>query len=99
MQTVQITKSSSIPCSTQSDTSLIKDQTLDVLDVKTEEKVVNISTINACMPILCRRFEGFKVQVYNCLETVTLQTLYSRHEFFTFADSKYLQSISSSKEH
>ena len=44
---------------TQSVTSFITDQTLDAFNVKTEEKVVNISTMNACMPVLCREVDGF----------------------------------------
>ena len=51
---------------TQSDTSFITDQTLDAFNVKKEEKVVNISTMNACMPVLCREVDGFKVQGYIC---------------------------------
>ena len=65
----------------QSDTSFITDQTLDAFNVKTEEKVLNIITMNACMPVLCREVNGFKVQGYNCTETVELPPLYSRHEF------------------
>ena len=65
----------------QSDTSFITDQTLDAFNVKTEEKVLNINTMNACMPVLCREVNGFKVQGYNCTETVELPPLYSRHEF------------------
>ena len=37
--------------------------------------------MKACMPVLCIKVDGFKVQKYNCTETVKLPTLYSRHEF------------------
>ena len=47
---------------TQSDTSFITDQTLDAFNVRTEEKVVNISTMNACIPVLCREVDSFKVK-------------------------------------
>ena len=66
------------------DTSFITDQTLNAFNVKAEEKVVNISTMNACMPVLCRKVDGFKVQGYNSTETVKLQTLYSRHVFLHY---------------
>ena len=65
---------------TQSDTSFITDQTLDSFNVKTEETVLNINTMNACMPVLCREVNGFKVQGYNCTETFKLPALYSRYE-------------------
>ena len=65
----------------QSDTSFITDQTLDAFDVKSEETVLNIATMNACMPVLCREVSGFKVQGHDCNETVNLPTLYSRNEF------------------
>ena len=37
--------------------------------------------MNACMPVLCREVNGFKIQGYNCTETIKLPSLYSRHEF------------------
>ena len=66
---------------TQSDTSFITDQTLDAFNVKSEETVLNIATMNACMPVICRQVNGFKIQGHGCDEAVKLPTLYSRHEF------------------
>ena len=37
--------------------------------------------MNACMPVICRQVEGFKIQGHDCNETVKLPTLYSRPEF------------------
>ena len=65
----------------QSDTSFITDQTLDAFNVKTEETVLNIATMNACMPVICRQVNGFKIQGHGCDESVKLPTLYSRNEF------------------
>ena len=50
----------------QSDTSFITDQTLDSFDVPTEETVLNLATMNACMPVICRIIDGFKVQGLMC---------------------------------
>ena len=65
----------------QSDTSFITDQTLDSFNAPTEETVLNLATMNACMPVICRKIDGFKVQGHGCQETVNLPTLYSRPEF------------------
>ena len=64
----------------QSDTSSITDETLNALKVQTKEKVLNINTMNACMPVICRQVEGFKVQGHDYNETIKLPTLYSRPE-------------------
>ena len=45
---------------TQSVTSFLRDQTLDAFKVKAEEEVVNISTMNSCMPVLLRETDGVK---------------------------------------
>ena len=37
--------------------------------------------MNACMPVICRKIDEFKVQGHACNETVNLATLYSRPEF------------------
>ena len=37
----------------QSDTSFTTDETLNAFKVQTEEKVLNINTMNACMPVIC----------------------------------------------
>ena len=37
--------------------------------------------MNACMPVICRKIDEFKVQGHGCNETVSLATLYSRPEF------------------
>ena len=53
---------------TQSDISFITDQTLDAFNVKIEEKVLNISTMNACMPVLCHArspwLQDSRIQLY-----------------------------------
>ena len=65
----------------QSDSSFIIDQTLDNLSVPTQETVINLSTMNATLPIVCRKVDGFKVQGFGCTKNITLPTLYSRPEF------------------
>ena len=65
----------------QSYSSFIIDQTLDNFSVPTEETVINLSTMNATLPIVCRKVDGFKVQGFGCTKNITLPTLYSRPEF------------------
>ena len=65
----------------QSDSSFIIDQTLNSFAVATEETVINLSTMNATLPIMCRKADGFQVQGHGCFKNVPLPTLYSRPEF------------------
>ena len=60
---------------------LILDQTLDSVSIPTEETVINLSTMNATLPIMCRKADGFKVQGHGCVKNISLPTLYSRPEF------------------
>ena len=66
---------------TQSDASFIMDETLNSFAAPTEETVINLSTMNATIPIMCRKADGFKVQGYGCDKNIFLPTLYSRPEF------------------
>ena len=54
----------------QSDTSFITDKTLNDFIVPTEEKVLNLATMNACMPITCRQVNGFNFKGYECDNSV-----------------------------
>ena len=65
----------------QSDTSFITDQTLNEFNVPTEEKVLNLATMNACMPVICRQVKGFNVKGHECDHSIKLPALYSRPEF------------------
>ena len=65
----------------QSDSSFIIEQTLNSFDVAAEETVINLSTMNATFPIMCRKADGFQVQGHGCLKNISLPTLYSRPEF------------------
>ena len=63
------------------DLSFIIDQTLNDFNIKAEETVINLSTMNATLPIMCRKADGFQVKGHGCFKIISLPTLYSLPEF------------------
>ena len=62
----------------QSDTSFILDQTLDSFSIPSENTVLNLSTMHGSQSVSTRKVFGFRVQGFNCNNSITLPPLFSR---------------------